>query len=107
MRSETVQKSKIQAEIEALTMESQNLKKANERLQNVIRTTATKNRKMKKDNQILLKAKEELVLINTKFTADQHVFEDLICHWQSEGEETKGRIDQLVSENEPLYSENQ
>jgi regulator of replication initiation timing len=54
-----------------------------------------------------LKAKAELALMNTKFTADQQVFESWICHWQSKGEEIKGRIDQLVSENEQLYSENQ
>jgi hypothetical protein len=46
-RSETVQNSKIQAEIEALTTESQILKKENERLQTVVRTTVTENRKMK------------------------------------------------------------
>jgi hypothetical protein len=45
--------------------------------------------------------------MNTKFIADQQVFEGLICHWQSEGEEMKGRIDRLVSENEQIYSENQ
>jgi hypothetical protein len=39
MRSETVQNSKIQAEIEVLTTESQNLKKENEQLQTIIRTT--------------------------------------------------------------------
>jgi DNA-binding transcriptional MerR regulator len=62
---------------------------------------------MKKDNQTLLKGTEELTLMNTKFTADQQVFECLIFHWQSKGEEIKGRIDQRVSENERLYSENQ
>jgi predicted RNase H-like nuclease (RuvC/YqgF family) len=58
MRSETVQNSKIQAEIEALTTESQNLKKENERLQTVVRITVIKNRKMENDNQTLLKAKK-------------------------------------------------
>jgi hypothetical protein len=68
MRSEIVQNSKFQAETEALTTESQNSKKENERLENVIRTTVTENRKMKTDNQTLPKAKEELALTNTKFT---------------------------------------
>jgi hypothetical protein len=54
---------------------------------------------MKNNNQTLLKTKEELALMSTKFTADQ-AFEGLIRHWQSQGEERKGRIDQLVSENE-------
>jgi hypothetical protein len=31
----------------------------------------------------------------------------LTYHWQSKGEEIKGRIDQLVSENERPYPENQ
>jgi hypothetical protein len=51
-------------------MKSQNVKKENEKLPVVIRITASENRKMKNDNQTLLKAKEELALMNTKFTAD-------------------------------------
>jgi hypothetical protein len=51
--------------------------------------------------------KEELGLMNTKVTADEQDFKRLICHSQSKGEEMKGRIDQLVSENERPYSENQ
>jgi hypothetical protein len=62
---------------------------------------------MNKDNQTLLKAKEEVALTNTKFTVDQQVFERSTCHWQSKGKEMKRRISQLVSENEQLYSENQ
>jgi hypothetical protein len=45
--------------------------------------------------------------MKTKFTPDQKVFEGLIYHWQSKGEEMKGRINQRVSENKRLYSENQ
>jgi uncharacterized protein (DUF3084 family) len=48
-----------------------------------------------------------LTLTNTKFTADQLVFESLLCHWQSKGEEMKERIDQLGSENGRLCSESQ
>jgi regulator of replication initiation timing len=44
--------------------------------------------------------------MNTKFTVNQ-LLESLICHWQSKGEEMKGRIDRLVSENKRLCSENQ
>jgi hypothetical protein len=81
MRSETVQNSKFQEEIEVLTTESQNLKKETERLQTVLRTTVTENRKTKKDNQTFLTVKEELALTNTKFTADEKVSEDLTSHW--------------------------
>jgi regulator of replication initiation timing len=65
MRSETIQNSKIQGEIEVLTTEPQNLKIENERLHTIIRTPMTENMKMKNDNQTLLKAKEELMPMNT------------------------------------------
>jgi regulator of replication initiation timing len=93
MINEIVQKSKIQAEIEVLTTESQNLTKENERLQPVIRITVTENKKTKNNNQTFLKAKGELALRTAKFTADQQVFESLTCHYQSKREEMKGNID--------------
>jgi hypothetical protein len=74
MRSETVQNSKIQAKIEALTTEPQNLKKKNERLQTVVRTKTTENRKMKNDNEILLNEKEELTAMNTKLKSDRRTY---------------------------------
>jgi hypothetical protein len=47
MRRKAFQNSEIEAEIEALATESQNLKKENEILQTAIRITVTENRKMK------------------------------------------------------------
>jgi hypothetical protein len=52
-------------------MERQSLVNGNEELQVIARTALDKNAKLKHGNEILLKQRKQLILVNMKSSADQ------------------------------------
>jgi hypothetical protein len=78
--------------------------KENGKLRVVLQAAVDENAKMKNNNRIYLEERQGLISMNTELIADQRTCQNSSCHWQSDADELRGKVDRMASENERLSS---